>query len=40
MTSNISNIEIIADNKDTCVFNYSIKYIDEYKFEVNINFIV
>ena len=40
MNSNISNIEIIADNKDTCVFNYSIKYIDEYKFEVNINFIV
>lgn len=38
--SNISNIDIIADNKDTCVFNYSIKYIDEYKFEVNINFIV
>jgi mannosyltransferase OCH1-like enzyme len=40
MASNISNIEIIADNKDICVFNYDIKYIDEYKFQVNIKFII
>jgi mannosyltransferase OCH1-like enzyme len=37
--NNINNIKIIADNKDTTNFDYDIKYIDEYNFEIVITFI-
>ena len=37
-TCNISNIEIVSDNKDT-TFNYNIKFIDDYTFEIVITFI-
>lgn len=36
---NISNIEITSDNKDSTTFNYNITFIDDYKFQIIINFI-
>jgi mannosyltransferase OCH1-like enzyme len=35
----ISNIVIIANNKDTTSFNYEIEFIDDYKLKILINFI-
>jgi mannosyltransferase OCH1-like enzyme len=38
-TCNITNFEIVSNNKDTSTFNYNITFIDDYKFQIVISFI-
>ena len=39
-SSNISNINIKANHKDTTSFCYNIKYIDNYAFEIILNITI